>query len=124
MRYQYWANVIALDKSLGNQFAAALDPDDGTNTFTDRVRIQRGEEIAWPTSTPLTDGGFAAMSEFVSDGPYPRLNAMGFDDQAIAYAKTKILVDVGTLADKKNRLGEHIAASGFTLLPPSGAEGA
>lgn len=123
MKYQYWANVIALDKNLGNQFATALDPDDGSQTFADRARVKRGEEIAWVTSTPLTEGGFATMSEFVSAGPYPRLNAMGFSDAAVAYAKTKILVDVGALADKKNRLGEHIAANGFTLLPPSGATG-
>ena len=114
MKYLHWANVIALDKNLGNQFAAALDPDDGSQTFVERARVRRGEEIAWVTSTPLTDGGFATMSEFVSAGPYPRLNAMGFSDAAIAYAKTQILVDVGALADKKNRLGDYFISLGFS----------
>ena len=111
--YIYAANVVCLESCLavGNALAAAIDPDTGgAETFTKGARcypvgttftgigpsrVASNSPAARATFPLLTANGYALVSEFMTAGPWPLLNALGFSDAQIAGAKAVITLEVG-----------------------------
>lgn len=122
MTTSYWANVITTDVALGNAIAAAIDPDDGSTTFGGvgtglRPQGSDGGATAWATSAPITEAGKLAFDEFSGPGPYPILNALGFDDAAVAALKAVLTVDYGPRAEHESNLVGMIEAAGLVPVP-------
>ena len=135
--YIYAANVIcpAAYRALGNALADAIDPDSGGGlTFADGhglpcyppgTTFTGQRPFAVPSNPPtayaafplLKQDGYDAITEFLSAGPYPRINALGFTDAQIAVAKAALKIECGRRADIENHSAAFIAAQGYEVAP-------
>lgn len=115
-RWPYWANIITFDKDLGNEFAAKIDPDDGSATFG-AIRLRRvGDNTpAWATSVPLTPAGKLIFDEFHGSGPYGNLALLGLPEEKVLAAKAAFLIEYGDRADYEDGLPAMIVGHGFAV---------
>lgn len=117
------ANVIATDMGVGNSFAMAIGADAGDGlTFTNGKALrligsQDSTPVAWFAHVPLKKYGFDQISEFITNGPYPLLNAIGLSDQVIAGGKSFITVEVGDRLSIRDSWQGFISSRGYEVIP-------
>lgn len=111
--YLFAANVVCLESCLavGNALAAAIDPDTGgaqtfdkglrcypagtTFTGVGPSRVASAPSAARASFPLLTAGGYSKVAEFMGEGPWPQLNALGFSDAQISAAKAVLEIEAG-----------------------------
>lgn len=131
--YLYAANVVCLESgiAIGNALAAAIDPDTGgAQTFNKAIRCYPtgttftgtgpnrvpSNPVAARASFPLlTDSGYSMVVEFNGAGPWPQLNAIGFNDAQIAAAKTVITLECGPRAAIEHHGVEYVQSLGYVV---------
>lgn len=130
--YLYKANCIALNLAVGDALAGAIGitPEDATTfsvhgtrlyapgtTFTNTgplgSPVASAAPVAWFAAPLLTEREYELVQEFLSDGPYPGLNACGVSDAVIAAAKPAMVIEVGERAATEANWRQHIADAGY-----------
>ena len=129
--YIYAANVVCPIEhiALGNALAAAIDPDTGgAETFNKGVSCypagttfagvgplrQASNPVSAKATFPLlTAGGYETVTEFMSPGPWPKLNGMGFSDAQIAFARSVLRIEAGPRAEYESRGIEFVNGLGY-----------
>lgn len=116
-RWPYWANIITLDKDLGNEFAAKIDHDTGGGSTFGACSLRRIEDnaTAWATSVPLTLAGKLIFDEFHGPGPYGNLALLGLPEAKVLAAKAAFLIEYGDRADYEDGLPAMIVGRGFAV---------
>lgn len=134
--YTYACNVICPVEhaALGNALAAGIDPGNGGNkTFTAGRGLAcypagttfTGTGLGKTASNPvsayaafplLTALGYSRVAEFMSAGPYPLLNGLGFSDAQIAAGKAALIIEAGPRAQYESG-GRAFAQSRGYVVP-------
>lgn len=132
--YLYECHVICPVENavIGNALAGAIDPDSGgALTFTDAKAIKcypagttfSGSGLGKVPSQPasayaafplLKPTGYARVTEFMSAGPYPLLNALGISNAQIAAGKAALTITAGP----RGEIGtgpQFIAGNGYVM---------
>lgn len=121
MSWDYWMNVIATNKAVGNSMATAIGSEPDDNKTFDKgtpLRLIGGQNtVAWCADTCMTATGFALVSEFLGDGPYPLLNARGKTDQQIQAAKPYLIIEVGPRSECQGRWAAFASEHGYEVVP-------
>lgn len=131
--YIYAANVVCpvTHLALGNALAAAIDPDvGGAETFDKglrcypagttfsglgQARTPSQADTARATFPLLTEGGYSKIAEFISSGPWPQLNALGFSDAQISAAKAALRIEAGPRAEYESRGVAFVQSLGYVV---------
>lgn len=132
--YLYECHVICPVENavIGNALAGAIDPDSGgALTFTDAKAIKcypagttfsgsglgkvASQPVAAYAAFPLLKAtGYARVTEFMSAGPYPLLNALGITDAQIAAGKAALTITAG----ERGQIGtgqQFVVAQGYVM---------
>lgn len=132
--YTYACNVICPVEhvAIGNALAAGIDPGSGGNqTFSAAKGLAcypagttfTGQGLGKTASNPvsayaafplLTALGYSRVAEFMSDGPYPLLNALGISNAQIAAGKAALTITAGP----RGQIGtgqQFVVAQGYVL---------
>lgn len=94
-----WCDAVTTDVQIGNALAGAIGTspdDDRTFDYGRKLRTAGGPnvETARATGGPMSDAVAALVVEFMSDGPYPNLNARGISDAMIAAGRQCLHIQV------------------------------
>jgi hypothetical protein len=131
--YTYALLAITTNVALGNEIAAALDPDDGSGTFggslnqSCRAAGSAGPATAWPARSPMTAARYAIASEFIAGGYPAALLAAGFttarlDEIREAFRNPvsgELMLVAGPRSEYENGLPAFIASHGYEIVPRS-----
>lgn len=118
--WQWSANVIAKNKTVGNQLAAAVDPDSGgAETFDKGLVLRKISDgsTAWATSTVLRVVGYETCQKFASGGYPTRLTQAGFSNAQIDGVRPLLIIETGARAQYEGRLLDFIAEQGYEVMP-------
>ncbi len=127
--YTYALLAITTNVALGNEIAAALDPDDGAGTFG-RVSLRASDSqsvipSAWAARTRVTPQRYAIASEFIAGGYPAALLAAGFttarlDEIREAFRNPvsgQLMLVAGPRSEYENGLPAFIASHGYEIVP-------
>jgi hypothetical protein len=80
--------IVCTDESVGNALAGAIGWDAGDSlTFTNGTDVTKAGQSGKFASVPLKQTGHDYIAEFMTDGPWPNLNARGITDALIIQGK-------------------------------------
>lgn len=131
--WKCYALVPVQHAAIGNALAAGIDPDTGGGeTFTAQKAIKcyqpgttfTGNGPGMQASAPptayaaaplLTPVGRSRVQEFLSTGPWPGLNTLGFTDAQIAEAKQVLLVELHDRYNEGQSATDFIESHGYVL---------
>ena len=133
--YGKWCNCIAKNKTRGNQLGGIISTEPGDATAFDRslplyaagTTFQKvgsvpleswqasGPVVAWFLASPMTDPVAALAAEFLSEGPYPNLNARGVGNATIAIFQEDIIAEVGDRQTIEPHWKQFILDAGYTF---------
>jgi hypothetical protein len=128
--YLYRANCIAKSVAVGDALAGAIGitPEDastfsrcGTALFLEGTTLNTNGRFGTHLGTPdarfasplLTAREYALVQEFISDGPYPGLNAVGVSTAMITAAKPQMVIEVGERAAMEAHAQAFITGAGY-----------
>lgn len=129
----YWMNAVVDDETVCNAIGAAVDPGTGggrtwqnaTKLYPFGTVFVDGGPINSPAadnpstarlvSVPLTETGFLLFSEFNTAGPFPRWNALGFDDATVAEYKQRATIETGARNVTEPNWRQFVESLGYTI---------
>lgn len=131
--WKCYALVPVQHAAVGNALAAGIDPDTGGGeTFTAQKAVKcyptgttftgtgpgmqpSAQPTAYAAAPLLTSAGRASVQEFLSSGPWPGLNALGFTDAQIAAAKQVLLVELHDRHNEGRSATAFIESNGYII---------
>ena len=120
-RYDFGGNVMTTDLALGNAMALAIGGPTWANTFgaikLRPVGSQSTTPTAWFANLNMRQHWHDCLVEFNGAGPYPLVNGHGVDDNQVAYAKTKIVLEVGDRDAIGFNVPQFLLAQGYEVIP-------
>ena len=91
--WEYAAIIVCTDEAIGNALAGAIGWDVGdSQTFTNGTDVTKAGQHGKFASVPLKQTGHDYIAEFMTDGPWPNLNARGIPDALILQGKAAMPV--------------------------------
>lgn len=119
--YIYWINgaVPAEHVATADAIGALVGTEPGdVHAFSRGVKLRAiGDEAnalaAYGVALPVKHAAHAAVLEFNGEGPWPTLDALGAQEQAITAAKAVVSVETGARADLEQHALEFWASLGY-----------